>query len=276
MVWLALVPHFAPADPVARDVSLTAYILETSHLVKRFGGLTATDGVTLQLNRGETMALIGPNGAGKSTLIAQLSGALSPDSGTIHFNGTDVTGLSCHQRAALGMTRSFQVTSIFSSQTAQENVVLAVLARSGSPFRFWRPVASERHLIDEALHFLEIAGLGERSDVIAGQLAHGEQRQLEIALALATRPSLLLLDEPMAGMGPDEASRMVELLERLRANVSILLVEHDMNAVFRLADRIAVLVYGRILLCDRPEIVRNDEEVRRAYLGDEAALIDEA
>ncbi|GAA4248920.1 ABC transporter ATP-binding protein [Azospirillum formosense] len=244
-------------------------LLSTNGLVKRFGGLAATDGLSLSVAEGELHALIGPNGAGKTTLIGQLSGELTPDSGTILFDGRDVTGLPVHKRAQRGLARSFQITSIFPSFTALDNVALAVQAHAGHSFRFWRDAARDRRLADPARAVLERVGLGARADTRADALAHGEKRQLELAMALATGPRLLLLDEPMAGMGPEDSARMVELLQELKGGVTILLVEHDMDAVFALADRITVLVRGKDLASGTPAQIRNDPAVREAYLGDE-------
>ena len=245
--------------------------LVTRHLHKRFGGVVATDGVSLSIDAGQLHALIGPNGAGKSTLIHQLHGALLPDAGTVTFDGTDITTRSPHERVALGIARSYQVTNVFRNLSAREGVALAVQARRGSSLRFWRPVSRELALFEEADRVLERVGLGARVATRAGDLSHGEQRQLELALALATRPKLLLLDEPMAGIGPDESERMIQLIRSIRGTVTILLVEHDMDAVFRLADRISVLVYGRIIASGTPEHIRADAEVHKAYLGDDVA-----
>ncbi len=244
-------------------------LLSTESLVKRFGGLAATDGLSLSVAEGELHALIGPNGAGKTTLIGQLSGELTPDSGTILFDGRDVTRLPVHKRAQRGLARSFQITSIFPSFTALDNVALAVQAHAGHSFRFWRDAARDRRLAEPARAVLERVGLGARADTRADALAHGEKRQLELAMALATGPKLLLLDEPMAGMGPEDSARMVELLQELKGGVTILLVEHDMDAVFALADRITVLVRGKDLASGTPAQIRNDPAVRDAYLGDE-------
>lgn len=244
-------------------------LLSTDSLVKRFGGLAATDGLSLSVAEGELHALIGPNGAGKTTLIGQLSGELTPDSGTILFDGRDVTRLPVHKRARRGLARSFQITSIFPSFTALDNVALAVQAHAGHSFRFWRDAGRDRRLTEPARAVLERVGLGARADTRADALAHGEKRQLELAMALATGPRLLLLDEPMAGMGPEDSARMVGLLRELKGGVTILLVEHDMDAVFALADRITVLVRGKDLASGTPEQIRNDPAVREAYLGDE-------
>jgi len=244
-------------------------LLSVRGLRKRFGGLVATDGVDLDVAEGETLAVIGPNGAGKTTLIAQLSGDLAPDAGTIRFAGEDVTALPAPERSGRGFARSFQVTSIFREFSALDNVALAVQAHAGHSFRFWRRAREERALREPARAVLAQVGLAARADVEAGALAHGEQRQLEIAMALATRPRLLLLDEPVAGMGIDESQRMVALLRTLRGRHTIVLVEHDMDVVFALADRISVMVYGRVIATGAPEAIRGNAEVRRAYLGEE-------
>lgn len=245
-------------------------LLEITGLVKRYGGLIATNDVALAVAPGEVHALIGPNGAGKTTLIHLISGWLPADTGSIRLDGTDIAGLSMHERVLSGLARSYQITNVFRNLTARDNVALAVQARSGTSFSFFRPVISERALFEEAESLLEDVGLAARASVAAQDLSHGEQRQLEVALALATRPRLLLLDEPMAGMGPEELQRMVQLLLKLKSKVTLLLVEHDMDAVFRLADRISVLVYGRIIVTGTPDEIRRDPEVRKAYLGEEA------
>jgi branched-chain amino acid transport system ATP-binding protein len=246
-------------------------LLQVRGLRKRFGGLVATDGVDLDVGAGETVAVIGPNGAGKTTLIAQLAGDLAPDAGRIRFAGADVTALPAPARSRLGLARSFQITSIFREFSALDNVALAVQAHAGHSFRFWRPARAEAALREPARTVLEQVGLGARGDVPAGTLAHGEQRQLEIAMALATRPTLLLLDEPVAGMGLDESARMVQLLRTLRGRHTIVLVEHDMDVVFALADRIGVMVDGRVIATGAPEAIRMNPEVRRAYLGEEVS-----
>ena len=237
--------------------------------MKRYDGLIATNDVMLSVESGEVHALIGPNGAGKTTLIQLISGGLYANAGTIRWNGIDITSTSMHARVLSGLARSYQITNIFRNLTVLDNVALAVQARSGSSFSFFRPVTSERKLFDEARALLEDVGLADRTSAVAQSLSHGEQRQLEVALALATRPSLLLLDEPMAGMGPEELQKMVHLLLKLKGKVTLLLVEHDMDAVFRLADRISVLVYGRIIVTGTPDEIRAHPEVRKAYLGEE-------
>ena len=246
-------------------------LLMLSGLQKRFGGLVATDDVDLEVAQGEVHALIGPNGAGKTTLVAQIAGSLKPDAGTIRFRGTDVTPMPQHARVAAGLVRSYQITSIFRGFTVRDNLALAVQARSGSSMSFWKPVATEASLFAEAERAAARVGLEAKLGALAGTLAHGEQRALEVGLALATNPSLVLLDEPMAGMGPEESTRMIELVERIRSEVTVLLVEHDMDAVFRLADRISVLVNGRVIATGTPDEIRADAEVRRAYLGDEVS-----
>ena len=245
-------------------------LLEVRGLTKRFGGLVATDRLDLSVAEGELHAVIGPNGAGKTTLIGQLAGTLRPDAGSIVMQGDDVTRRSAHTRVARGIARSYQVTNVFRRFTALDNAALAIQACSGSSFRFWRPAARETALFERARALLDRVGLRERADVPAGALAHGEQRQLEVALALASQPRLLLLDEPMAGMGPDESERMLQLIASLKGRVTIVLVEHDMDAVFRLADRLSVLVYGRVLATGTPPEIRANADVRQAYLGAEA------
>jgi branched-chain amino acid transport system ATP-binding protein len=246
-------------------------VLRLSGLSKHFGGVVATDAVSLEVRAGEVLALIGPNGAGKTTLIAQVCGALAPDAGEIFFENQNLTRKKQYQRVAAGLARSYQITSIFRRFSVLDNLALAVQARSGSSFSFWRPVSSEKELFSEAKSIGEEVGLGDKVNAIAATLAHGEQRALEVGLALATRPRLLLLDEPMAGMGPEDSRRMIALIERIRARVTLLLVEHDMDAVFRLADRISVMVNGRVIATAKPEEIRANPEVRKAYLGDELA-----
>ena len=244
-------------------------ILTVRRLTKVFGGLIATNRVDLEVRAGETHAVIGPNGAGKTTLIAQLAGELSPDEGTITFDGRELTRLSAPARSHIGLARSFQITSVFREFSALDNVALAVQAHAGHSFRFWRAARDERALREPARATLDAVGLGARAEVIAATLAHGEQRQLEIAMALATGPRLLLLDEPTAGMSPDESQRMIDLLQTLKARHTILLVEHDMDAVFALADRISVMLYGRLIATGTSEEIRANAEVRQAYLGEE-------
>lgn len=245
-------------------------LLHTVALYKHFGGVVATDHVSLAVNAGEVHALIGPNGAGKTTLLAQLTGHLRPDAGSVHFAGRDITALAAPARARLGLARSFQMTSVLLDFTALDNVALAVQAQQGHAFRFWKSARRDITLRAPALAVLRDVGLEARANVLAAQLSHGEQRQLELAMALASDPRLLLLDEPMAGMGPDESARMVAYLKTLKGQRTMLLVEHDMDAVFALADRISVLVSGRLIATDTPAAIRANTDVRQAYLGDEA------
>jgi branched-chain amino acid transport system ATP-binding protein len=244
-------------------------VLRLEGLRKSFGGLTVTDDLSLDVMPGELHAVIGPNGAGKTTLINLVSGLLAPDGGAIMFAGRDVTALTPPARAALGLARSFQITSVVPGFSALENVALAVQARSGSSFRFFRPAANEAALNAPALAALVEVGLAERAHLPAAHLSHGEKRALELAIALAMEPKLLLLDEPMAGTGREEGERIVALLSRLKHRFPMVLVEHDMNAVFTLADRISVLIYGRVIASGTPEAVRADPQVHAAYLGDE-------
>ena len=246
-------------------------MLSLRNLSKRFGGVVAVDRVNLEVAAGEVHALIGPNGAGKTTLIGLISGGLASDSGEIEFLSKNLVKQKQHERVAAGLARSYQITSIFRRFSVLENLALAVQARSGTSFSFWRPLAAETALFDEARSIASQIGLSEKTNATAGNLAHGEQRALEIGLALATRPKLVLLDEPMAGMGPEDAKHAIELIRRVRTQVTVLLVEHDMDAVFRLADRISVMVNGRLIATDSPEKIRLNPEVRKAYLGDELA-----
>ena len=247
-------------------------LLRVENLVRRFGGILATDNLSLDVAKGEIHAIIGPNGAGKTTLISQLTGQLPPNSGTIVFANQDITGMAAHRRSALGLARSFQITSLLLDFTASDNVALAAQAHDGHSFHFWKSARKEKHLRDVAQSALDRVGLGHRADVVVSELSHGEQRELELAVALATKPQLLLLDEPMAGLGVTESNRMVKLLQELRREVTIVLVEHDMDAVFTLADRITVLVYGRVIASGPPAEIRQNDEVKRAYLGDQHAV----
>jgi branched-chain amino acid transport system ATP-binding protein len=247
-------------------------LLRVENLVLRFGGIVATDNVSLDVRKGELHAIIGPNGAGKTTLVSQVTGQLLPDAGTIRLAGRDITRVPAYRRSALGLARSFQITSLLPDFTALDNVALAAQAHDGHSFHFWGNARKVSHLRAAARAALERVGLAHRADVLASKLSHGEQRELELAVALATRPQLLLLDEPMAGLGSTESARMVRLLQELRREVTIVLVEHDMDAVFALADRISVLVYGRVIASGAPAAIRGNEEVRRAYLGDQHAV----
>ena len=243
--------------------------LQLQHLCKSYGALRVTDDVSLNIGAGELHAIIGPNGAGKTTLIHQISGLAPSDSGRIIFNNADVTTLSMAERARLGLVRSFQITSILPRFSALENVALAVQAQHGSSFRFFGDAAAEAPLNDVAMALLARFGLAARAGIIAGAMSHGEKRQLEIAIALAAKPKLLLLDEPLAGTSHDESQRLINTLQELRRELPIVLIEHDMDAVFALADRVSVLVYGRIIASGPPQSVRDNPEVRAAYLGDE-------
>lgn len=246
-------------------------LLDIQDLVKRFGALLATDHVSLQVFTNEIHALIGPNGAGKTSLVAQLSGLLNSDSGHILFQGQDITALSTHERVHLGLARSFQITRLFKSFTVLENVALSVQAQMGHSFSFWKPVSQELALTDKAMSLLNDLGLAPRAHDRASELSHGEQRILELGLAVATQPKLLLLDEPMAGAGPVESERILNLILKLRQQSAILLIEHDMDAVFRLADRISVLVSGAVIATGTPEEIRHHPQVIAAYLGEENA-----
>jgi branched-chain amino acid transport system ATP-binding protein len=245
-------------------------ILELRNLTKTFGALKATDDVSLDLKPGEIHALIGPNGAGKSTLIHQIAGSLKPDTGTIRFLGRDVGALGVPERARMGLGRTFQISSLTPEFSALRNVMLAVQARQGTSFRFFKPVMRDRSLTEPAMAMLERVGLSDRAAVPAAELSHGERRQLEIAIALALGSKAFLLDEPMAGMDPEGSKALTGFLDGLRQEAPILLVEHDMDAVFALADRISVLVYGRVIATGSVDAIRHDAEVRRAYLGEEA------
>jgi branched-chain amino acid transport system ATP-binding protein len=247
-------------------------LLAIDGLTKRFGCITASENVSLTVPAGELHAIIGPNGAGKTTLIGQLTGELTPDSGSVRFADADITALPTYQRSARGLARSFQITSLFLDMSVLDNVALAVQAHDGHSFRFWRAARKEEALRAPARAALERVGLSGRADVPVADLSHGEHRQLEIAMALATRPRMLLLDEPMAGMGPEESARLVKLLRELKKEYTILLIEHDMEAVFALADRISVLVYGRVIATGKPDEIRANAEVRKAYLGEQEVV----
>ena len=247
---------------------MTASLLYVDSLTKKFGGLVALDHTSLSVQAGEIHALIGPNGAGKTTLIHHISGAMHADEGRIVFDGYDVTQLPLHQRARQGLVRSYQITSVFPNLSVQDNLALAILATERSGFGFWRNASRDRARFSQADAMAERIGLSDHRMQAAGTLSHGAQRQLEVGLVLCTNPKLMLLDEPMAGMGPDESQRMVELLKSLRGKTTIVLVEHDMDAVFRLADTISVLVSGRVVASGSAEKIKNDVAVQHAYLGD--------
>jgi branched-chain amino acid transport system ATP-binding protein len=246
-------------------------LLHAAGLTKRFGGVVAADAISLELPQGKFHAIIGPNGAGKTTLIGLLAGEIALEAGTIRFAGVDMTTLRVDRRSRLGLARSFQITSLFGEFSALDNVALAVQAHSGHSFRFWQDARREEALRRPALKALATVGLEARAAIRVDRLSHGEHRQLEIAVALAARPRLLLLDEPMAGLGPEESRHMLALLRRLKGGVTILLVEHDMETVFALADRVTVLVYGRVIASGAPAAIRADAAVREAYLGEQEA-----
>lgn len=250
---------------------MTEPLLSVQDLSKSYGALKVTQDVSLDVHEGQLHAIIGPNGAGKTTLISQLSGQLRPDSGRVVYAGQDITRLDMAGRVRLGLARSFQLTTLLPSFSVLENVALAVQARNGSSFRFLRPAASEQALNDQAMACLADVGLADCSRRLAGSLSHGEKRQLELAVALATQPRLLLLDEPLAGTGHEEAAHLVDMFGRLKNRVTMVLIEHDMDAVFALADMVSVLVYGQIVASGPPSDVRADVKVRAAYLGEEAA-----
>jgi len=250
---------------------MTEPVLEIRDLQKSFGGIVATRNVNLTVLENSVHAIIGPNGAGKTTLLSQLSGSLLPDSGSIRFCGKDITGLPEHRRSLLGIARSFQITSIFQDMSVLDNVALAVQAHAGHSYRFWSDAESGQALREPAMAALDQVGLAARADHSAGAMSHGEHRQLEIAMALASRPRLMLLDEPMAGMGPEESRQMIDILQALKGRHTMLLIEHDMDVVFALSDRITVLVYGKVIASGTADEIRADPEVRKAYLGDEGA-----
>ncbi len=247
---------------------MTEPMLQVENLTKRFGGIVATDDLTLNIAANELHAVIGPNGAGKTTLIAQLSGQLKSDAGHVRFDGQEITALPMDRCSRLGLARTFQITSLFLDLSALDNVVLAVQAQAGHSFHFWRNARAEPALREPARAALARVGLSARADLPASLLSHGEHRQLELAMALAGNPRMLLLDEPMAGLGPEESARMVGTLLALKQELTILLVEHDMDAVFALADRITVLVYGRVIASGAPADIRANPQVRDAYLGE--------
>ncbi|ARP99315.1 ABC transporter ATP-binding protein [Pseudorhodoplanes sinuspersici] len=248
-------------------------LLKVDGITKRFGGILASDRITMSVPAGELHAIIGPNGAGKTTLIGQLTGEITPSSGTVIFAGEDITALPTYKRSINGLARSFQITSLFLDMTALDNVALAVQAHAGNSFHFWRNARKQEELRAPASAALDRVGLSHRAHTVVSSMSHGEHRQLEIAMALATNPRMLLLDEPMAGMGPEESARLVKTLLELKKQYTILLVEHDMEAVFALADRISVLVYGRVIATGLPDEIRANAEVRQAYLGEQEAVV---
>ncbi len=255
---------------------MTTPVLEAVGLYKSFGGVHATDDLHLSVQAGELHAVIGPNGAGKTTLISQLCGWQYPDRGIIRFNGRDITRMPAHRRAQLGMARSFQITSLIMDLSVRDNVALAEQATEGSSFRFVRAARSEQHIQQQALQNLALVGLEEKADLAAAALSHGEHRRVEMAMALASKAPLLLLDEPMAGLGAEESVKMVELLQGLKGQRTMVLIEHDMDAVFALADRISVLVAGHIIATDTPQAIRTNAQVLAAYLGEDEAEVPHA
>jgi branched-chain amino acid transport system ATP-binding protein len=244
-------------------------ILQTTELFKTYGGVTATDGVSLSVEKNTLHAIIGPNGAGKTTLISLLSGAVKPDSGKIVFQGKDITRKPAYTRAKTGISRSYQITSLIMSMSVLDNVALAIQARSGHSFKFMKPANQLKDIRNEARQILEQIGLAGRAEELTSNLSHGEHRLVEIAIALASNAQCMMLDEPMAGLGPEESIQMIEFLKALKGTRTILLIEHDMDAVFALADTISVLVYGKVIATGEPEEIRNNEAVRHAYLGEE-------
>jgi branched-chain amino acid transport system ATP-binding protein len=247
---------------------MSAPLLDVRRLRKRFGGLVVTDDLDLHVQPGEIHALIGPNGAGKTTLVAQLAGQLRSDGGNVRFDGHDITRLGAHQRARRGLVRSFQITRLFASLSVRDNIAFALQAHERGTFSAWRPVDRDARLRERAQALLERIGLGQRADGGIEALSHGEQRALEVGLALASGPRLLLLDEPMAGMGAEESVAMARLVASLRGDCAVLLIEHDVDAVFRLADTVSVIVNGALLATGTPDTVRRDPRVVSAYLGD--------
>jgi branched-chain amino acid transport system ATP-binding protein len=250
---------------------MTTSALKTHRLTKRFGANVVSDDINLDIIEGEVHAVIGPNGAGKTTLVNQLSGEIQPNAGTIEFFGQDITRLPVYRRSLLGLSRSYQITSVFSNFSAIDNVSIAAQAHDGQSFGCWHPAALDERLTALSLASLDKVGLAAKAGVQAAELAHGERRQLELAMALVSKSKMLLLDEPMAGMGARESDSMVQLLRTLKGHYTMLLVEHDMDAVFALADRISVLVYGKIIVTGAPHEIRNSPEVRKAYLGESYA-----
>ena len=244
-------------------------LLTVSHLNKSYGGVRATDDLNLEVQTGELHAVIGPNGAGKTTLISQLSGNVFPDSGTISFDGIDVTHMAEHARPHLGIARTYQITSLIHSMSVMENLQLAIQAKQGHSFKFWKPYADNKDVRTAAYEYAARVDLGSRAEIQVANLSHGEQRRLEVAMALASDARLLLLDEPLAGLGPEEASDMISLLEALKGQQTIVLIEHDMDAVFTLADRISVMVYGHIIATGDPDHIRQNQDVQHAYLGED-------
>ncbi|KUF11282.1 ABC transporter ATP-binding protein [Pseudoponticoccus marisrubri] len=249
---------------------MTEPVLETRGLSKAFGALKATEDVSVALHPGEIHAIIGPNGAGKSTLIAQICGALVPDAGQVRLMGRDVTRLPVPARARAGLARTFQISQLAMEDTVLQNALLGALGASGRPWRFLRPALGDQSLRERAEAALERVGLAAQAATRTAELSHGQRRQLEVAVALTLAPRAFVMDEPMAGLGAEGSARLTRLLDGLRAEAPILLVEHDMDAVFALADRVSVLVYGRVIASGSVDEIRRDPAVREAYLGDSA------
>jgi len=243
-------------------------ILEVNNLTKSFAALKATDEVSFNLKQGEIHTLIGPNGAGKSTLIALIAGSLKPDSGSIWLNDKNITSLNIAKRSRLGLGRSFQVSCLAMELSALRNIMLSVQARQGSSFHFWKAVNKDQNLINEAKKILKQLHIEEFSNIPAGELSHGKRRELEVACALALKPKVLLLDEPMAGLDPASTTGLIGFLQEIKKQIPILLIEHDMDAVFQLSDRISVLVYGKVIFSGTPDEIKASNEVRKAYLGE--------
>lgn len=244
-------------------------LLSVRNLVKRYGALTVTNNLSLDILEHEVHAVIGPNGAGKTTLMGQLAGQVAPTSGSLYFKGEDITQCHTVERVKKGIARSFQITSLWPELSVLENVLLAVMMQEGHAFRFFRPVTNDLALVERAREYLVMVDLQERAQSPVFSLSHGEQRQLEIAVVLARGPELLLLDEPLAGMGVEDSARLVALLRRLKGQYTMLIVEHDMEAVFSLADRVSVLVYGQCIATGTPAEIQANDEVRAAYLGED-------
>ncbi len=244
-------------------------VLQIKSLNKSYGALSVTDDVSCELYPGEIHTLIGPNGAGKSTLIGQIAGWIKPDSGAIYLGNEDISKMSVAKRSRMGLGRSFQVSSLAMELSARRNVMLAVQARQGSSFRFWKAVDTDQSLIVEADEILKKLHIDDYKHVVAAELSHGKRRELEVACAMALKPKVLLLDEPMAGLDPSSTQGLVEFLLKLKETIPILLIEHDMDAVFKLSDRISVLVYGKLIFSGSPEEIKNSSDVKSAYLGED-------
>jgi|APEBP8051073403_1049400.scaffolds.fasta_scaffold00220_50 branched-chain amino acid transport system ATP-binding protein len=248
-------------------------LLAVENLVKRFRGIRASDGINFDLRHGEIHAVIGPNGAGKTTFINQLAGELAPDSGRILLDGRDITKEPVHRRAALGLGRSYQISAVFDELSVLDNVMLAAQAHQGHSFRFFNDAAKDEDVAAPSREAVRIVGLEDSMHRPVADLAHGAKRQLELAMVIATKPRFMLLDEPMAGTGPTESREIVALLRRLRGTAAIVLIEHDLEAVFALADRISVMVYGKVIATGSCDEIRSDPAVREAYIGDEEAVL---